>query len=71
MQEGKYYLEFPLNCVISRSSFTDPEKTDRTSTQNIKFIDMLIAQWIKRMGGDIPHQTEEVFAFFLFYQFNF
>ncbi|XP_029664492.1 autophagy-related protein 23-like [Formica exsecta] len=31
----------------------------RTNTQNVKFIDMLIGQWMKRTGNDIPHQTEE------------
>ncbi|XP_070159115.1 putative leucine-rich repeat-containing protein DDB_G0290503 [Polyergus mexicanus] len=31
----------------------------RTNMQNVKFIDMLIGQWMKRTGNDIPHQTEE------------
>lgn len=64
MQEGKYYLEFPHNYILSRATFTDPEKTDRTNVQNVKFIDKLIAQWMKRTGSDDPLQTEEVFAFF-------
>lgn len=60
MQEGKYYREFSHNCIISRVTFTDPEKTDRANVQNVKFIDKLIAQWMKRTGSDDPPQTEEV-----------
>ncbi|XP_050457511.1 uncharacterized protein LOC126854623 [Cataglyphis hispanica] len=35
-----------------------PENS-RTNTQNVKFIDILIGQWMKRTGNDIPQQTEE------------